>query len=236
MNRRPDFGFPDFRFQSFCRSISLLALSCGAAVALGMLTGCGPLDSNSDSNAGKPTAAANPQAPVPSALVTRADKAWSDADSPHSRVPELDLDAKCPLDLDTLVAGQKNKSFGSGVSGIGDSGHRAVCEGTKPSTTLSVGRFTDQAEFAELQADAVPQQEAGNEQTGSTENVDGRTFSVVRTTYPTNDTHIDYTVTVTDPAQLAYVVLQIETTDEARQTYSPNQAARDLSAMLTSIS
>jgi hypothetical protein len=41
-------------------------------------------------------------------------------------------------------------------------------------------------------------------------------------------------VTITDRAQLAYATLQVETTDEARQTYPANQAARDLSAMLDS--
>lgn len=36
------------------------------------------------------------------------------------------------------------------------------------------------------------------------------------------------------PAQVSYAVLQVETTDEARQTYNSTQAARDLAATLDS--
>lgn len=212
------------------RPHALLAFGVGAVLGLGTLTGCGPLVGDDAA----PTASAGPQQPVPTALVARADKAYSDAGSPRSSVPELDLDADCPLDVRTRIAGQEGKSFGSGVSGIGDTGHRAVCKTSKPSTTLSVGHFTEQAELTELQDNAGPQQESGNDQTGSTETVDGRTFQVVRTSYPTNDSHIDYTVTITDPAQLAYAALQVETTDKARQTYSANQAARDLAEILAS--
>jgi hypothetical protein len=210
----------------------LSALVCGAGMfALAGLTACGSAPSP-----GPSPDAATTRAPagLPAVLVQRVDSAYEKAGRPSSDVPELDSDASCPLEVSMRIAGAEVEQFGAGVSTIGDTGHRVVCEGTDPSITLSVGHLTSGPELTELQDNAGPQQEAGNEQTGSTETVGNRRFTVVRTTYPTNDSHIDYTVTLTDPAELAYAVLQVETTDDARETYSSNQAARDLAAMLDS--
>lgn len=205
-----------------------------AVLAVTALSACGsgPFPTSPNSTTPNSTSAAEPPTGLPSALVERVEAAYRAAGSPTGQVPELDSDAPCPLEVDTVVAGNRSRPFGAGVSNIGLSGRRAICDGTEPSTTLSVGHLDDPAEFAELEAEAGPEQESGNDQTGSTETVGNRRYTVVRTTYPTNDSHIDYTVTFTDPTQRAYAVLQVETTDEARQTYDAPQAARDLAAVL----
>lgn len=226
--------------QSHRRPPRLSVLLAGGAAAL-VLTGvsaCGGSGGSTAPVPGAPRAsgAGTPSGTsgLPAALVERTDKAYRDAGSPTDEVPTLDPEDECPLHVDTQVAGKKNESDGAGVSTIGSSGHRVVCEGTEPSTTFSVGHFTSAGELSELESSSGAQTEAGNQQTGSTETVGNRTFTVVRTSYPTNDSHIDYTVTITDRGQLAYAVLQVETTDEARQTYNSAQAARDLAAMLDS--
>lgn len=215
---------------------SLLAWGSAAALALTGLAGC-----SSSDQARSPLDAPRPQTNVSTGaaglravLVERADAAYQKAGSPNGDTPELHPDEKCPLGVDVRVAGRQPEEFGAGVSALGESGHRAVCEYTDPSVTFSVGHFDNASELADVVRSAGPQQEVGNAQTGSIETVGNRRFTVVRTTYPTNDTHIDYSVTITDPTQLAYAVLQVETTDEARQTYNSGQAARDLAAVLDS--
>ena len=213
----------------------LFALAAAGVLALTGVAACG------DGQASLPPGAPHPQSSassgatgLPAGLIQLVDETYQKAGSPSSDVPELDPDEKCPLGVDVRIAGTEAEDFGAGVSTIGDTGHRAVCDYTDPSATLSVGHFTDRSELTQVESSAGPQQEAGNEQTGSTETVGNRRFTVVRTTYPTNDSHIDYTVTFSDAAQLGYAVLQVETTDEARQTYNPAQAAKDLAAVLDS--
>ena len=99
---------------------------------------------------------------------------------------------------------------------------------------LVVARFTDAAEFATVDAARRAQQEPGNEQTDSEIVVGDRTFVVIRTVFPTNDSHIDYAVTYLDEAEQGLVRLDIETTDtrDLIDTYDARRAAEDLAALL----
>lgn len=228
----------------------VLPLIWGSAAVLAVIVGCGSdatptgqgsssQGSSSQGSSGRgPSAGASAGSGatgLPPVLVGRVEAGYRSSGSPRGRVPKLDSDAPCPLEIETRVAGAPSRPFGAGASEIGTSGRRVVCKGSRPSTTFSVGRLDDPIEFGKLVDGLGPEQEAGNVQAGSTETVGNRSFDVVRTSYPTNDSHIDYTVTLTDPAQQAYATLQVETTGDARQTYNAAQAAQDLAAMLDSV-
>ena len=59
---------------------------------------------------------------------------------------------------------------------------------------------------------------------------------VVRKSFPTNDSHIDYGVTYLDTAGMGLVRLDVETTDDRGliDSYTAQQAAQDLAALLDS--
>ena len=199
----------------------------GAAITVALsavvLTGCGSSGSSSTPD--------STGAVIPTAWYSTVDEQFEKAGDPGS-VPTIDLDADCALDASVQVDGKKPETFGAGASSVGDTGRRYQCDFRKPSSHLVVVKFTDEADYTEAADDLKADSQPGNEQTEESFTVNGRTIKVVRIVYPTNDSHIDYEASVVDPAGKAYAVLDIETTDELKTSYTSRQAADDFSKVL----
>src|ERR1700712_3665815 len=109
-----------------------------AVLALAGVAACGSGEAAIPPGAPRPhTSAPSGATGLPTALVQRVDASYQQAGSPSGDVPELDPDEKCPLHVDVRIVGQQTEDFGAGVSRLGDTGHRVVCDYTDPSVTLS---------------------------------------------------------------------------------------------------
>jgi hypothetical protein len=168
---------------------------------------------------------------IPTAWYDTIDQQFAKAGDP-SRVPTIDLDAECALDATARVAGNEPKAFGAGASSVGDTGKRYQCDFTDPSASLIVGKLTTDADFSDVTDSLKADSQPGNQQTEQTFTLAGRSVRVVRTVYPTNASHIDYAASVVDPANKGYALLNIETTDDLRSTYTSKRAAEDFNRIL----
>ena len=165
------------------------------------------------------------------------DRAVEDADGVGT-IPVLSQ-GSCPLE-DPVIAGTDldEDTPDVGVSTLGDSGHRLICRWSPPATALIVTRFDDPAEL-ELARDSLS--ELGEQDNG--ENVEltemitvgEREFFVRRTVFPTNDSHIDYSVWFLDDEEQGMVLLDVEAgdTDDLIETYDSQQAAEDMADLLS---
>lgn len=152
-------------------------------------------------------------------------------------VPTLKKD-DCPLGDPPVVAGEEvEEGAYVGVSTLGDSGHRLICQWSPPATDLIVSRFDEagELELARDEVSTVGEQDNGaNVQVTEAITVGERDFFVRRTVFPTNDSHIDYAVWHFDDDNAAMVLLEVETTDtrDLITSYDAQQAAEDLAALL----
>ncbi len=155
--------------------------------------------------------------------------------APVTSVPRLSMTAGCDITTSVEIAGRStDQQFGSGVSTLGRSGKRYICEFDDPSITLVVATFVARSDLAEAAAAGGAYSEAGNEQTAATFTIGRRKIEVVKTSYPTNRTHVDYRASYLDVAHQGLVRLNVEATNEGGLLtgYSRRQAAQDLAALL----
>jgi hypothetical protein len=201
-----------------------LRLVTAAAVGLSaiLISGC---------SSGASSKPAKPGEVIPAAWYATVDAQFKKADGP-SRIPTIDLDAKCALDATVRVSGKGPDGFGSGASSVGDTGKRYQCEFSHPSSGLVVAKFTAEADYNEVADSLKARSQLGNKQTEETFTLAGRTIRVVRTVYPTNDTHIDYEASVVDPANKGYALLSVEASDDLKSSYTSKQAAEDFNRTL----
>ena len=174
---------------------------------------------------------------VPKSWYAALDKNYAAAEKDHTvgSVPELSMDDGCDIAKGVEIKGKNTEGeFGSGVSTLGSSGKRYVCSFEHPSVDLVLATFTDKTEYDGLDKARRAQTEAGNEQSEDTFTIGKREIVVVKRSYPTNATHIDYGASYLDPKHRAIVRLDIETTDTRGliTSYSSRQAAKDLAALL----
>ncbi len=161
--------------------------------------------------------------------------AAAEKDGPVGSVPELKMDDGCDITKAVEIKGKDTGSeFGSGVSSLGSSGRRYVCSFNDPSASLVLATFKDKAEYAGVDEARRAQTVAGNEESEDTFTIGKREIVVVKRSYPTNATHIDYGASYLDPTHRAIVRLDVETSDTRGliTSYSSRQAAKDLAALL----
>ncbi|WP_322921302.1 hypothetical protein [Nocardioides renjunii] len=165
------------------------------------------------------------------------DRAVEDADQVGD-VPVLSS-GSCPIDTPEVAGHDLDEdSPDVGVSTLGDSGHRLICSWSPPATDLVVARFDDPAELELAREDVSRVGEVDNGQNVQVTEaitVGRREFFVRRTTFPTNDSHIDYAVWFLDEDEQGLVLLDVETTDthDLIETYDAQQAAQDLADLLS---
>ncbi|MGI8577619.1 MAG: hypothetical protein ACR2KG_06800 [Nocardioidaceae bacterium] len=94
------------------------------------------------------------------------------------------------------------------MSTLGATGKRYLCEFDDPSITLVVATFTDRSELTGVDAARGAHSEAGNKQSAATYTIGKRKIMVVKTSYPTNRTHVDYGASYVDPAHRGMVRLR----------------------------
>jgi hypothetical protein len=201
-----------------------------------LLAGC---TSTEPGQAQPPASSAGGSAGVPAAWYEALDERFADAekDGPVGEVPTIVMDAECDLTDSVGIAGEPTeRQSGSGVRTLGASGHSLVCTFSGPSVDLSINRFSDASELPAVDAGRRATTESGNEQIEQEIVLGSRTFVVVRKSFPTNDSHIDYGVTYLDTAGMGLVRLDVETTDDRGliDSYTAQQAAQDLAALLDS--
>ena len=214
------------------RTVAALALT--VAVLTGWLTGCTTSAAGTSTSSDSATATGSGVPREWYAALGENVAAAEQADE-FGGIPVIYPEERCDITDSVSIAGEDTeREAGSGVSTVGTSGSRYVCQFSGPSVDLVVARFTDAAEFATVDAARRAQQEAGNEQSDFEIIVGDRTFVVIRTVFPTNDSHIDYAVTYLDEAEQGLVRLDIEATDtrDLIDTYDARRAAEDLAAVL----
>ena len=203
----------------------------GALIAVGALTaGC---TSTEPGEAQPPSVAGSG---VPSSWYDTLDERYAETEQSGGvrSVPVFENNSGCELDVTVEIAGGPADADMNAVHTTGDSGRSYVCRFTEPSGELSVTLFADAAEFATVDEARRAQEQAGNEQTDEEIVIGSRTFAVVRKSFPTNDSHIDYGVTYLDTDKQGLVRLDVETTDDRGliDSYTPQQAAQDLATLL----
>jgi nitrous oxide reductase accessory protein NosL len=181
------------------------------------LTGCGGQQAqDAETSAGtQPDAGTSPaggSVGIPAGWYDVLDTQVAAAGPDVSDVPVISMGGTCELVDQLSIAGEAVNSHGSGVSTLGESGDRYVCEFTGPSTDLVLVHFEDPSELAAAREAVHAHEVPENEQTEQTFTVGGREVLVVRTSYPTNDTHIDYAATYVDEEHAGLVLLDVETT------------------------
>ncbi len=168
------------------------------------------------------------------------DRAVADAEEDRGELGEMPVltRAECPLDTPEIAGEEIDDDPDMGVSSLGESGHRLICQWSPPATDLIVTRFEDPAEL-ELARQAVSvlgtDDNGANVQETEAITVGERDFFVRRTTFPTNDSHVDYAVWYLDDADDAMVLLEVEASDtrDLIESYDTQQAAEDLAALLS---
>lgn len=165
------------------------------------------------------------------------DRAVEDADDVGT-IPVLSQ-GSCPLEAPVIAGTDLDEDTPDvGVSTLGESGHRLICRWSPPATALIVTRFDDPAEL-ELARDSLSelgeQDNGDNVQVTEMITVGEREFFVRRTVFPTNDSHIDYSVWFLDEEEQGMVLLDVEAgdTDDLIETYDAQQAAEDMAALLS---
>ena len=151
-------------------------------------------------------------------------------------IPKLEQ-GECPIGPPQIAGVAADGESVVGVSAADSSKRRLICQWSGPVTELVVERFEDLSdlESARQEVSVTGEQDLGvTVQSTETITVGEREFVVRRAVYPSDDSHIDYSVWFFDEEGSGMAILDVETT-QARQlitTYTAQQAAEDLEQLL----
>lgn len=192
---------------------------------------------------GNDTADGDTELETPAGLATGIPETWAAGITDgKERYPDIsaqgqgDFAWECPLVESVEVDGETMDSTMTTFWKLDDDTFEVECEFYPPTpASLMFAQAGDDTAFAELVDSTDAFEQTGNEQVQSEVTIGERDFVLVTWTYPTNpEAGTKHVACYLDEATLSRACLDIADSDERSKTYDAEQAAAELSAILSS--